>query len=282
MPFGGPPDPPNYTAAAQAQSKSSTDAINAQTAANRPNMNTPWGSMSWTNAGGQWTGNMSLSPEQQSALDAQQKVQHGESDLALGMQGQVRDAMSTPMDWGSLPQMPNAETARGDAINATMDRYKSRLDPQWEQRQQQERSQLLGAGLTEDSEAYQREMSNFSRGRNDAYQQAQDSAEQSGAAAADQTFRMGMGAHQQGLSDMLAKRAQPLNEMEALLHGYQVGMPQMPGFAQAGAGQPTQYLNAANMQNSANMGQWGANQQMWGDIFGAAGNAGSKAIPFMF
>jgi hypothetical protein len=42
------PAPPDYTAAAQATAQSSRNATNAQTVANRPNQETPFGSQSWS------------------------------------------------------------------------------------------------------------------------------------------------------------------------------------------------------------------------------------------
>jgi hypothetical protein len=46
---GSAPPAPDYTAAAEKQGQSSLEAIRAQTAANRPNQYTPWGSQTWTN-----------------------------------------------------------------------------------------------------------------------------------------------------------------------------------------------------------------------------------------
>jgi hypothetical protein len=283
MPFGGPPNAPDYRGAAEAQGASSAANIEQQTRANRPNMNTPWGSMQWTEGpGGMWSGNLSLSPDQQTALDSQMRLGRERSGLAEGMMGQVKDAFSNPMDWGALGDMPNVETARGEAINATMDRYKSRLDPMWQQREDQQRSQLLGQGFTEGSEAYNKAMGDFSRGRNDAYQQAMDQSVNMGEGAAQGTWQRGMGNRQQSISEMLSKRAQPLNEMQALMTGQQVGMPQMPSFNAAGAANPTQYLGAAQAQGDYQMQAWQQQQKMWGDIFGGAGGMASSAIPFMF
>jgi hypothetical protein len=122
-------------------------------------MNTPWGSMQWTEGpGGMWSGNLSLSPDQQTALDSQMRLGRERSGLAENMMGQVKDAFENPMDWGALGDMPNVETARGEAMNATMDRYKSRLDPMWQQREDQQRSQLLGQGFTEARDAYNKEI----------------------------------------------------------------------------------------------------------------------------
>lgn len=58
---------------------------------------------------------------------------------------------------------------------------------------------------------------------------------------------------QQQIAEAQMRQLQPLNNMNALLTGQQVSMPQMPSFAQAGAYQPTQYVNAANGQYQADV-----------------------------
>lgn len=110
------PPAPDYTAAVNAQAQASAQNTAAQTAANRPNINTPWGSMSWTNtpgANGQdsWTANVSLSPQQQQALDSQFAIQQGMSGLAQTMIPQVQQSMSQGMNWDALPARSGQITA---------------------------------------------------------------------------------------------------------------------------------------------------------------------------
>jgi hypothetical protein len=78
------PTPPNYVGAAQAQGQSSQQLSEAQTVANRLNINTPFGTQTWseTNAAdpatgmpvGQWTQNTTLTPAMQQALTAEQGI----------------------------------------------------------------------------------------------------------------------------------------------------------------------------------------------------------------
>lgn len=58
---------------------------------------------------------------------------------------------------------------------------------------------------------------------------------------------------QAAIAEEMQRRGMSLNEMNALLTGQQVGMQQMPNFNAAQAAQPTQYLNAANMQYQSNL-----------------------------
>ena len=54
--------------------------------------------------------------------------------------------------------------------------------------------------------------------------------------------------------------ATPLNEMNALLSGQQVGMPSMPSFQNAGLSETPQMLSAANMGYGAQMDGYNAQQ----------------------
>lgn len=64
--------------------------------------------------------------------------------------------------------------------DAVYKQFASRLDPQWGQREEQMKSQLAAQGLDPGSEAYNNAYGNFSRGRNDAYQSAQNQAQTTG------------------------------------------------------------------------------------------------------
>jgi hypothetical protein len=114
------PPPPDYTGAANAQAQASRENLNTQNFANRPNINTPFGSESWTTravtdpATGQqvteWTQNTSLDPRLQNALDSQIGIQQGRSDLANAFMGRVQGEYQQPFDWNSLPSLTSAGT----------------------------------------------------------------------------------------------------------------------------------------------------------------------------
>jgi len=274
MCMGGSPAP-DYKGAAEAQGQSSIDAINAQTTANRPNINTPAGSMKWENNNGNWSGTLSLDPVGQRAFDSQRQIQANQQGLAQSLQGQAAQTLGTPMDWSQLPKAPNAENARTDAINATYGQMTSRMDPQWDRRQNSLNTQLINQGLDPNSEAAKNAQSDFGRDRNDAYQGAMNNAVQQGASAAQQMFGMGLAQRQQGVSEALQQRGQTLNEMQAVQNGQQVGMPSMPGFSQASAAQPTNYLGAAQSQGQYNLANQQLQQQLMGDALQAGGGAAS-------
>lgn len=110
-----PPPAPNYVAAAEAQAEASKELTNIQNFANRPTINTPFGSQTWgTNATtdpatGQtvtsWTQNNTLAPGLQSALNDQLGLQADRSALAGDFMGRVANEYSQPFNWQNLPQM---------------------------------------------------------------------------------------------------------------------------------------------------------------------------------
>ncbi len=56
---------------------------------------------------------------------------------------------------------------------------------------------------------------------------------------------------QQQLTEAMTQRGFSLNEINALMSGDQVGLPQMPNFAEASAAQPADYQGAAAQQASS-------------------------------
>lgn len=114
------PPPPDYTGAALAQGQASKENLNMQNFANRPTINTPFGSESWQTSATtdpatgqrvtQWTQNTTLNPALQQALDSQISLQQGRSNLAEGFMGRVADEYKQPFDFANLPAMTSAGT----------------------------------------------------------------------------------------------------------------------------------------------------------------------------
>jgi hypothetical protein len=112
---GRAPAAPDYLGAAQQQAAASRELTNVQNFANRPTINTPFGSQSWQTgatvdpATGQqvtsWTQNTTLAPELQDALNQQLGLQSDRSALAGGFMQRVGQEYAQPFDWQNLPQM---------------------------------------------------------------------------------------------------------------------------------------------------------------------------------
>jgi hypothetical protein len=115
---GSAPPPPDYIGAANTQAAASKELTNIQNFANRPTINTPFGSQSWQTsaqvdpATGQtvtsWTQNNSLAPALQSALNAQIGLQNDRSQLAGNFMDRVASEYQRPFDYANLPQMAEA------------------------------------------------------------------------------------------------------------------------------------------------------------------------------
>jgi hypothetical protein len=308
----GPPAP-DYTAAAEKQGQSSLALTDKQTAQNRPDIVTPFGSQTWSQDASnpdKWTQTTTLSPEEQQAVEAQQRITQGRSQGAETLLGQAVSGFQTPMDWNSMPERAgNVEAGQlnpfsfgsgqvqksldgnsGDYRQRAQDATWALQKPMLDQQRGDLESQLANQGLARGSEAWNREMQR----QGDMEHRAQLAAIDSGRAEAGQMFgqdvtaanlnNAGVGQEfQQGLSttnqnnqtlaqqlqmalqaggfnntnrqgaiaEGMQQRGQTLNELNALLTGQQVNMPQMPGYTNATKADTVGYSDAAANQYQA-------------------------------
>ena len=357
------PPAPDYTGAAQAQSKSSVETTNMANYANRPTINTPYGGQNWTTeavtdpATGQqvtkWTQNTTLAPQSQAALDSQLAMQQGRSDIANRLMPQAEAAVTNPIDYSSMspagttptasnfqslgaaPQLntdfqQNTPTYDKAYVQDLQNQALEYMRPDQEHQQELMASKLANQGITAGSEAYNTAMRQMadqqSRDKYNALNTAMSQGSQmfnNQLAANNQNMNaMNFGnaalSQQQGLNQNVAqfnntnaqnvfaqqqnianyqnqlrqqqiaeaqqRQLQPLNNINALLTGQQVGMPQMPSFNANQAAQPVNYLGAAqaqgnyNMQNQS-MQNASANSQM-GGLSSMLGTAAGAAMMF--
>jgi len=286
------PAPPDYKGAAEQQAASDKEALTAQTHANRPRQENPWGTVDYETSLGidpatgqqvtNWTQKTTLDPTLQQALDSQMGLQAGRSGLGESLMGRAQDEYGTPMDWGNLTDwggVPQAgEEARKAAEDALYSRATSRLDPEFAQAEDDMHARLVAQGLREGDPAYNRSMENFERDRQQAYGDARDRAISAGGAEQQRQFGMNLDAsqyqsniRQNELTEAMQRRGFSLNEINALLSGQQVGMPGFQGFSNAGRGQATNYLGAAGMQHNANMQNWQAENAGMNALLGGIG-----------
>lgn len=235
------PPPPDYSAAAGEQAQSSQQNVNAQTQQNRPNINTPFATQTWT-TGPDGT------PQMTTGLAG------GLGAGAAALQQQFGAANANPMDASLFAPVAGGDAAREQAINAAWGQSTSRLNPMWDQRENAMKAQLAAQGLDPNGEAARNATGALSRDRNDAYTSALNSAIGQGTQAGQAVFGQNMASHQQALSDALAQRNAPLQSL-GQLQGFTTGLPQ---FNQAGLADPMQSLAAAMGTGNYNLG----NQQM--------------------
>ena len=283
------PPAPDYTAAAIATGESSAENLAAQTAANRPDQYTPWGSTTWDSAPvwdpasnqyvTKWTHDTQVSPEAQRAVDAQIGLEMGRSELGESMMGRGEDAFGQPMDWNSFT--PSAETPqyagtgrleqemfqsfddnrqgvdqiRNNAEDAIYNRATSRLDPQWDQQGGDLEAKLVAQGLRPGDPAYQREMENFGRAKTDAYDQAQYGAIMGGGEEAQRQYGMQSDRYGQDLNAALSTQGYNSNLTNQMYNANQAYNQQDFGNAMSSAN----YQNALRQQDIAEGGQ----ERMW-------------------
>lgn len=273
------PPTPDYVGAAQLQGELSKEALNMQNYANRPVINTPFGSQSWGTqavtdpATGQdvtqWTQNTTLAPGLQSALDAQIGIQQGRSQLAGGFMGNVAEAYGQPFDYAGLPQMaqlggpsqlstgmtdytpglttgfdfgsslPQFDASYRDTVATQL---MEKMQPVHDYQQRQLETKLANQGFTQGSEAYNRALTELNQRQAAERYNALDAS----GAEAQRLFNMQMGTAQAGYQQNLGA-AQFQNQ--AL--GQAAGLDQSRLAAQNQALSQQQALNQqyANYQN---------------------------------
>lgn len=232
------PPAPDPVATAQAQTQMNKDSAIAQANLNRINQITPQGTLSYrqigTNADGtpQYEQTMAYSADEQAKYDQGNKVALALGDLAGSNISRVQEAQAKPFTYDGMTEMKSSLglSGIGDAgpIQRSLDYSKltalpgtddfgaeqarmaatvygqaaSRLDPRFEQSDSDMRSRLAAQGISENSDAYRRELDNASRAKNDAYNQAMFSAIQAGSDEQSRLFGLALGARQQGQNEV--------------------------------------------------------------------------------
>ena len=223
----------------------------------------------------------------------QNEFGQGADYSGLGPMGDVPIGQYTTAE-GSIGD-PNAFRQQGAdaAYNSAM----SRITPQYDEQRRAMEVKLSNQGLQPGDRAYDSAMEGIGQAETDATQQAIWGSQAAGRQEASQMYDQLMGQNQniynqnlganqqnwqqamsnsqyanqirqQQIAEQQGMRGSSLNEMNALLSGQQVGMPQMPGFtgAQAAAPGPI-YQSGVDAANSQAAGQ----QSLWGGLASLGG-----------
>lgn len=279
------PTPPDPTKTANAQFGYTKDTLNYLSGLNAPNINTPFGSVSYDkNAQGAVTGqNVSLNPQDQQVLDAQRGVSQGLLNQAGSYINQLPNTKFSLGDLGVAVPGTQDYGAYGDQIaHASFDKARGLLDPVFQQQEGTLNQSLADRGQPLTGEGAGRELGNFYRARNGAYTDAANNAlltsgqeMQRLSGIQNQDFNTALGAN-------LTERGQPLAELQGLLGT----APQSPYQNQ----QPTANLNAAppdyagavntNYQGLLNNynSQMDAYSGMWGNVGKLLGQGANLAF----
>jgi hypothetical protein len=237
-PKAAPAPDPAATASAQTASNKETAYWNA--VLNNVNQNTPYGSISYTGGEGdydpnkppQFTSTITLSPEQQAIYDAQTSQDQQLLDLGGQQISRIQESANTPFSFdeiGNEVRQEDVLQAQKSAEEALM----SRLAPQFGRDEESLRSRLINQGISQGSEAYDREMERFGQNKNDARVQAILAANSYGGDLQNQALAR----RNQGIQEYTTQRNAPLNEYIGFTSGTQVQNPQFQNTSYGGAGQ---------------------------------------------
>ena len=277
------PAAPDYTQAAIAQGQSSQALAAQGTAAAHPNQTTPWGSSTWNATAGVdpatgapttlYNQSVSLSPQQQAILNAQQGGQLEQQQLGSGFGRQLEGSgLLTPLD----EQVPGAQISQ-PAEQAAWNTYEQFNAPIFQQQTSQLQTQLEDQGLHPGDAAYETAVGNLQRNQNAA-----------NSSAASQAFLTGLQGGQtlQGedinaLNATEGEQGQGVNLLNSLVGGTQIANPFANSQAGVYTGQPTNYLNAAEDTGQSLLNSYNAQQAGTNSLISGIGSLGLGALALM-
>ena len=181
------------------------------------------------------------------------------SDFARGktttLTGKEGNQIQTSLDFSGAPKLSAYNDFGGDARNmenAVYRQYAARLDPRFSQEESDTRARLAAQGISENSDAYRRELDNFGRTKNDAYGQAEYQAQQAGAAEQSRLFGLSSTARKQ-IVDEITGAGDFRNSAQGQIFGNAATTASVNNAAQAQVAE--QNLAAAKLQNEATQQQ---------------------------
>lgn len=263
--MGTPPAGPNYKWEAQQQADANKQNVAAQTQQNRPNQTNAFG------ASNSWDIGPDGRPIQRQSFGSGALGQ-----AAGGIMGQLGSAYSNPFRFNG-PGIMSGDAARDQAITGAYNQATSRLDPQWQQRESQQQTQLLNQGLDPGSEAYKNAMGTLGQQRNDAYGSAMNSAIGQGTAAGNSIFQNSLAGHNTAYGEQVDQYNRPMG-----LAGALQGLTGQGSFNNAGQAAGPDLLGAAGMQGNDAWRNYQAQQQANARMMGAGTDAITSFLPFAF
>lgn len=288
------PKSPDPRLVAQTQADANIKTAQASTELNRYNERNPLGSQSWTQDPtnpNKYTLETQYDPRLLAGLNNQLDMLSGRTGAASNLNSGINTMVG---DLGNLyhnatgvlgKPMPTAdETTRTNISNAIYDRYRSRLDPKFQQAGSDLESRLAAQGITQGSSAYNREQDNLMRDRNDAYSMAMSDADSRSTRDMldiNQNNWMGRNAALGELSGGLGLVGQNMELANALssVPNVQASLPQFSQGA-GGAAQIGQTPFAESVYNSysGDMNRYGQKMGTYNNMLSGIAGLGSAAL----
>lgn len=203
-------------------------------------MTNPYGTQTVTYQNDPTTGNpvpyvnQTYAPGQQQIFDNEQKLQQQLGFLGIKAADMAGNTITSPLNFNE--RFGDQAQGRQEVIDAMMGRYDTDLG----RRQQGIESDLVARGIPRGSEAWNREMEMLQRGRNDALQQATLAAD-----------TKAMDERRQAITEALAERQVPLNEISAFRTGSQIQPLQFSNVQGANVGAAPMFAATQAQQTAA-------------------------------
>lgn len=285
---GSAPPAPDPVATAQAQAAANKEAVRESALVNQINEVSPYGNLTYTGEIGSpdRTRTLTLTPDAQAQLEGQQSLANALTSFGNNtLVPQVQSAFDTPLSFDGAYALPSADelAASGSAVEqATFDRGLNLLQPEFDRQEDRLLSRLANQGIPQQTEAFGDAYQQFTSPRDQALENLALSSVSAGRAEQSRLAGMAQSLRQQGISETLTQRSQPINELAALLQGspaiqnpqftapaqYQVAPPNIEGAIQ------NNYLGQMNAYNARQQSRGAA----LGGLFSAGGALGSAAI----
>jgi hypothetical protein len=190
------PAAPDYSELAGQQAIESSDLAAQQTAANRPDVSTPWGNLSYSTNGSSIdpaTGamvdnvseNVGLTPQEQESVTNQQNISAGETGTASNLLNTIGSQINqTPGTAPTTQSMTGAGQGMDynpgqinqQAENAVWNQFQNMQEPLQQQQTQQQNAQLAAQGLKPGDAAYDTANTNLLNTQFSQDQTAEDQA----------------------------------------------------------------------------------------------------------
>jgi hypothetical protein len=228
------------------------DTAITQAGLNSTNQVTPQGSLTysqngtWPDGTPRYTATQTYSPTEQGIYDLGAQTRTNLGNIGVEQSDKIRQLLGTNVDLSN------------DAVESRLfDLGSKRLDPKFAQQESQMRTDLLNRGFREGTPAFENELKRFSEQKNDAYNS------------------LLLSGHQQGVSDILAERNAPINEISALLSGSQVSQPSYTNTPQTQVS-GTDYAGLVNSNYQTQANQYGSMMGGLAGLGGSLAGAGAK------
>jgi hypothetical protein len=309
---GSTPDAPDYAAAAREQGKANLEAARATAKLNNPNIINPYGTQTvkyggeptfdeagyqqaydkFIERGGRGkapdknafytatgdpdigTVTQTLSPAEKLIYDKSVTQRTNVGDVGITGSEALKDIIGKKMDFSGAPAVGDGAATRSKVYDALM----GRVNEDTSNSRDNTNSKLIAAGIRPGTKAYDDAQNQITRGYNDA----RGNAEINAGNAANQQFGMDTQNRQQYISELLAQRQTPLNEINALMSGTQVNNPFAGNLGyQGGANvQPAPIMQGAQLQGQADMNVFNQNQASSNNMQSGLMQAGTMAAMY--